>query len=116
MEEALQFFCDKIIWGLPVVVFIVLSGVVFGIRLRGRFFAGPKKLKAAFRAQSTDGLRPIDAFTLTTGGKIGIGTPIVAFCAGPIMEFCFRLVHFDATQVRHQHITTTLHILISGKK
>lgn len=35
------------------------------------------------------------------GGPVGLGTIICAFCAGPIMQFAFQTVHFDATAVKH---------------
>ena len=38
------------------------------------------------------------------GGPVGIGTLICAFCSGPIMQFAFRTVRFDATQVQHQRL------------
>ncbi|MCF0112190.1 MAG: hypothetical protein HUJ58_09845 [Erysipelotrichaceae bacterium] len=45
------------------------------------------------------------------GGPVGIGTLISAFCAGPIMQKEFELMHFDATTIRHQNIKETIHIL-----
>lgn len=38
------------------------------------------------------------------GGPVGIGTLIVAFCAGPVMQFAFTTMHFDATKIHHQSI------------
>lgn len=38
------------------------------------------------------------------GGPVGIGTLICAFCTGPIMQFAFRTVHFDATTIHHQNL------------
>ena len=34
------------------------------------------------------------------GGPVGVGTLIFAFCAGPIMQWAFRTVRFDATGVK----------------
>ncbi len=48
------------------------------------------------------------------GGPIGIGTLICAFLAGPIMQLDFKLVRFDATQIKHQDIITSFKILITG--
>lgn len=45
------------------------------------------------------------------GGPVGIGTLLCAFCAGPIMQFAFRTVHFDATAVRHQRIIDSVKYL-----
>lgn len=38
------------------------------------------------------------------GGPVGIGTLICAFASGPIMQFAFFTVKFDATQVDHQNL------------
>lgn len=38
------------------------------------------------------------------GGPVGIGTLICAFCAGPIMQFAFQSVKFDATRVEHMRL------------
>ena len=61
------------------------------------------------------------AVTLTgylLGGPVGIGTLMNAFVTGPIMQFAFRTVHFDATAVRHQRLHVSLKIFadaIRGK-
>lgn len=49
------------------------------------------------------------------GGPVGVGTLICAFCAGPIMQFAFHTVRFNATQVRHQALGHSLRVLFSGK-
>lgn len=50
------------------------------------------------------------------GGKVGIGTVMVAFLAGPIMQLCFKAEHFDATGIVHQNILTTFRIFIIRHK
>ncbi len=45
------------------------------------------------------------------GGPVGVGTLLCAVCAGPIMQFSFRTVRFDATTIRHQHIGESLKVL-----
>ena len=50
------------------------------------------------------------------GGSIGIGTLICAFFVGPIMQLDFKLVRFDATEIKHQDIITSFRILITGNK
>lgn len=42
------------------------------------------------------------------GGKVGIGTLINAFAAGPIMQFAFFTVRFDAAKIRHQNLHESL--------
>ena len=47
------------------------------------------------------------------GGPVGIGTLISTFGFGPIMQFAFHTVHFDATQVRHQNLRDSFRGLFS---
>ena len=47
------------------------------------------------------------------GGPVGLGTLICAFGAGPIMQFAFRTVDFDATGIRHQNLRDSLRVLLS---
>ena len=44
------------------------------------------------------------------GGPVGIGTLLCAFASGPIMQFAFSTVHFDAASVHHQSITESLQV------
>ena len=46
------------------------------------------------------------------GGPVGIGTIICAFCTGPIMQFAFKTVRFDATGIRHQRLRDSAKVLI----
>lgn len=50
------------------------------------------------------------------GGKVGIGTIICAALAGPIMQFSFRTVKFDADLVVHQSVFTSCRILFGKRK
>ena len=45
------------------------------------------------------------------GGQVGIGTLICAFLAGPIMQFSFESVKFDATKIKHQNISESIKII-----
>ncbi len=64
------------------------------------------------------GVVSIGLLTLVTvvgrvlGGPIGIGTLICAFCAGPIMQFAFTTVHFDATAIHHQPLGESARVLL----
>lgn len=49
------------------------------------------------------------------GGQAGIGTLICAFCAGPIMQFAFESVKFDATGIRHQSIKESVAVIFGSK-
>ncbi len=50
------------------------------------------------------------------GGPVGIGTLICAFAAGPIMQFAFWTVRFDATQVSHQQLPESLRVVLDRAK
>lgn len=50
------------------------------------------------------------------GGPIGIGTLIGAFLMGPIMQFVFKLLHFDAEAVQHQDIFASAKVLMGKNK
>ncbi len=57
----------------------------------------------------------LSAATLTgwlLGGPVGIGTIICAFCTGPIMQFAFHTVRFDATGIRHQQLKETFSVFL----
>ena len=47
------------------------------------------------------------------GGQVGIGTLICAFGSGPIMQFAFQSVHFDATHIRHQRLKDSCKVFCS---
>jgi len=49
------------------------------------------------------------------GGPVGIGTLICAFATGPIMQFAFSTVRFDATDIHHQHLTESVRVFIDKK-
>lgn len=46
------------------------------------------------------------------GGQVGIGTLICVLCAGPIMQFAFQSVGFDATRIKHQNIADSMKVLL----
>lgn len=50
------------------------------------------------------------------GGPVGVGTLICAFAAGPIMQFAFRSVRFDATEVRHQRLRESARVLFPRRR
>ncbi|MBQ7714782.1 MAG: hypothetical protein IJT70_02810 [Clostridia bacterium] len=45
------------------------------------------------------------------GGPVGIGTIICAFGAGPIMQFAFWTVRFDAKEIKHQNLRDSFRVL-----
>lgn len=50
------------------------------------------------------------------GGKVGLGTLICAFGAGPVMQLAFVTAHFDATGIKHQNIFESLKIIFAKRK
>ena len=48
------------------------------------------------------------------GGPVGIGTLLCALCSGPILQFAFRTMRFDATAVRHQTLAETFRVFRFG--
>ncbi|MCQ2406737.1 MAG: hypothetical protein MJ067_05955 [Oscillospiraceae bacterium] len=46
------------------------------------------------------------------GGPVGLGTILCALCAGPIMQFAFSSLHFNAVKIKHQSIGTTVKIFM----
>lgn len=46
------------------------------------------------------------------GGPIGIGTIIGTFLMAPIMQFVFKLLHFDAEAVKHQDLFVSIKVLV----
>ncbi len=50
------------------------------------------------------------------GGPVGVGTLICAFASGPIMQWAFLSVRFDATKIRHQNPKESIKVIFSGGK
>ena len=50
------------------------------------------------------------------GGPVGLGTLLCAFCAGPVMQFAFHTVRFDATGIRHQRLRDSVRVFRSRGK
>lgn len=50
------------------------------------------------------------------GGPVGIGTLVIAFITGPIMQLAFMSVHFDATAIVHQRLQESLRVLFPRRK
>lgn len=45
------------------------------------------------------------------GGPVGIGTILCTICSGPIMQFAFRTMHFDATKIFHHGLQDTISVI-----
>ena len=42
------------------------------------------------------------------GAKVGIGTVIAVFGIGTIMEYTFRILHFNVKEVKHEDFADTI--------
>lgn len=50
------------------------------------------------------------------GGRVGVGTLLCAFGAGPIMQLAFSTVRFDAAAVRHQSLPASVRVFAAALK
>lgn len=113
--------------GSLVMIFLglVVIGYTQGLYMRAALGCGPRDtllvgLAKIFRFIPI-GAVSIGMLSLATfvgwlmGGPVGIGTLICAFCAGPIMQGCFRLISFDATGIHHQSLPESIAV-ITGKR
>lgn len=49
------------------------------------------------------------------GGKVGVGTLVCAFGAGPVMQFAFRTMRFGADKIKHRSLFDSFRVF-AGKK
>lgn len=110
-----------------VMIFIglVIIGYTQGLYMRAALGCGPRDTLLVGLAKIFKripiGAVSIGMLSLATfvgwllGGPVGIGTLICAFCAGPIMQGCFRLISFDATGIHHQSLPESIAV-ITGKR
>ena len=100
--------CQSLVTAIPV----MLAGLFVGCGPRDTLLVGlAKRLKKLPIAVVSIGL--LGTATLTgwlLGGPVGIGTIICAFCTGPVMQFAFRTVRFDATEIRHQRLKDSIRV------
>lgn len=45
------------------------------------------------------------------GGPVGLGTIICALCAGPIMQYAFKTLKFNAVTIKHQSIIQSFKVI-----
>lgn len=112
----------SLLWAVPMMILgLFIIAYTQYTYMRSSLGCGPRDtllvgLSRRFR-RIPIGMISIALLTLVTilgallGGPVGIGTLICAFLSGPIMQFAFRTVHFDAARIQHQHIIDSLRIL-----
>ena len=118
--------CASLLTGIPVMLLghVVMAYTQFAY-MRAALGCGPRDTLLVGLAKRAKRL-PIGAVSIALlalatllgwlmGGPVGVGTLICAFCTGPIMQFAFRTVRFDATAVHHQHIPDTLRVFFARK-
>ena len=50
------------------------------------------------------------------GGSVGIGTVLLVLFSGPVMQACFRIMRFDATEKPNESLIETLSFLRNSHK
>ena len=75
---------------------------------------GRRTKKVPIGVISTSILVVVLAIGWRLGGPVGVGTLIAAIFQGPIMQFAFHTMKFDATSVPHQNLLSSIRV-ITGK-
>ena len=107
--------CDSIIKGIPLMLLgLVIIGYTQFLYMKASLGCGPrdtllvglkKRMKSIPIGAVSIGLLSTATFIgYLLGGPVGIGTIICALCQGPIMQFAFKTLSFDATKIKHQSI------------
>ena len=116
--------CDSVLVGIPVMIcgLFILAYTQFTYMIAS-LGCGPRDTLLVGLAKRVKKI-PIGAVSIALlstatligwllGGPVGIGTVICAVCTGPIMQFAFRTVRFDATSVRHQRLKESARVVWS---
>ncbi len=115
--------CDSPVTGIPVmIVGLIIMAYTQYTYMSASLGCGPRDtllVALAKRAKKIPiGTVSIALLSLATfigwllGGPVGVGTLICAFGTGPIMQFAFSTVRFDATRVHHQHLAESIKTII----
>ncbi|MBR6918496.1 MAG: hypothetical protein IKN38_09965 [Clostridia bacterium] len=118
--------CDSVLTGVPVmIVGLIIIAYTQYTYMIASLGCGPRDTLLVGLAKRLKKL-PIGAVSITLlssatligwllGGPVGIGTVICALGAGPIMQFAFFTVRFDAKQIKHQRLRDSVKVLF-GKQ
>ncbi len=113
--------CDSVFAGVPVMLIgLVIMAYTQYTYMSASLGCGPRDTLLVALAKRIKRI-PIGAICITMlsiatligwilGGPVGIGTLICAFATGPIMQFAFTTVKFDATHVHHQQLFDSIRI------
>ena len=114
--------CASLLSGIPVMLLgLVIMAYTQFTYMKASLGCGPRDTLLVGLAKRVKKI-PIGAVSIALlsaatligfllGGPVGVGTLICAFCTGPIMQFAFRTVGFDATGIRHQPLKDSLRVL-----
>ena len=114
--------CGSLLTGVPVMVAgLFVIGYTQYAYMIASLGCGPRDTLLVGLAKRVKRI-PIGAVSITLlsaatfvgwllGGPVGVGTLICAFAAGPIMQFAFTTVHFNATGIRHQRIQDSFRVV-----
>jgi len=115
--------CDSLLTGIPVMlVGLIIMAYTQYTYMSAALGCGPRDtllVALTRRARRIPiGTVSIALLSLATfigwllGGPVGVGTLICAFGTGPIMQFAFSTVKFDATHVHHQHLAESMKTIL----
>ncbi len=115
--------CDSLVTGGPVMLIgLIIMAYTQYTYMSASLGCGPRDTLLVALAKRAKRI-PIGAVSICLlglatligwllGGPVGIGTIICAFGTGPIMQFAFSTVKFDATYVKHQHLAESAKVFI----
>ena len=118
--------CDSLLTGIPVMILgLIIMAYTQYTYMSASLGCGPRDTLLVALAKRTRKI-PIGAVSIALlgtatligwllGGPVGIGTLICAFATGPIMQMAFKTVGFDATNVHHQHLGTSMKVFMHKK-
>ena len=115
--------CTSLLTGIPVMIvglFIIAytqftyMKAALGCGPRDTLLVGAsKRLKKLPIGAVSIGILSLATLTgWILGGPVGVGTLICAFATGPIMQFSFKTVCFDATRIKHQHLGDSVRVFL----
>ncbi len=114
--------CDSILVGIPVMILgLFIMGYTQYTYMSASLGCGPRDTLLIGLTRRIKGLSigVVSIMLLATatiigwllGGPVGIGTLICAFGMGPIMQFAFFTVKFNATEIKHQNFIESYNVI-----
>lgn len=118
---------DKWYFQVPLILLgLMIEGFSLFLYMRGALCCGPRDTLLVGFARRTKKIPIgivniiIHAVVITIGyflgGPVGIGTLICMALTGPFMQLAFKIVKFDATDIKHQNLIVSLKVLKTNKR